>query len=106
MKKCPKNWDNCKVCSEDKGLWIWAWEDFKEVIRSAKWDELKFILGALVLGYILLGWVGVILFFFIMKLVVNTEGGTQFYTPGTPKIEYRDCPLGHKNCKETARKVW
>lgn len=95
---------NCKVCSE--GLWTWAWKDFVEVIKSAKWDELKFIFGAMVLGYILLGWFGVILFFFLCKMVANTEGGSQFYTAGTPKIKHKKCSLGHEKCRFTARKVW
>lgn len=104
--KCPKNWQNCKICEEDKGLWHSVWNDLKEVIVSAKWDELKFIGIALVVGYILLGWIGAIIFFFLCKMLANVQGGTQLYTPGTPKIEFRDCPLGHKDCQFKARKIW
>jgi hypothetical protein len=105
--KCPKGWENCAICNKKEGLWEYmSGETFIDFVKGWKWNEIIFILIALAIGYILLGWIGVILLFFYCKILANTQGGPNLYTAGIPKIEYRDCPLGHKNCQFTARKVW
>lgn len=106
MKKCPKNWDNCKVCKEVGICEYISGMSFKEHTSYINWNEFKTIILLMVIGYIVGGIIGLVLGFVISYHTAHFQGGTNFYTPGTPKIEYRDCPLGHKNCKETARRIW
>lgn len=81
----------------EKEYFRYLWEGFKEGIS---WNEIAVTVIELTIGYILLGWVGIILavMFGYMTWRVASPAVYTGYTKEEPVYESK-CVAGHKDCE-------
>lgn len=94
MTYCPPN---CKACKIEFNPWLPHNEKIVDFIR---WNELKIHGIILLIFYLLLGlgW-AIIIWLVLLKImdITNTPlWDVDEYPP--PKIKYKECGLGHKDC--------